>query len=51
MEDFTSRAQQFQNQHQTKNKEGDVTINYTPGSKKQNSQNTGEYVDYEEIKD
>jgi len=51
MEDFTSRSQQFDKNQQNKKREGDVTIKYTSETKKHYSQDSGEYVDYEEIKD
>jgi hypothetical protein len=51
MEDFNKRMQNFQNQQYNRKNEGEVTIDYEPSSKKQFSKDSGEYVDFEEIKE
>jgi hypothetical protein len=51
MEDFGKRAQDFHNQQYSRKDEGDVSIKYEPSTKKQFSKDTGDYVDFEEIKD
>lgn len=37
------------NQQKNKRKEGDVRVDYNPGSKKIFNDNEGDYVDYEEV--
>ncbi len=47
---FTSPGQQ-QNNHQKKQKEGKVTIDYIPKSDKKVENSEGEYIDFEEVKE
>jgi hypothetical protein len=41
---------QQQQSYQNNNREGDVTINTSENNKKKYSKNTGEYIDFEEVK-
>lgn len=50
MNDFGGKTWEFNNPYQSKN-EGDITIDKNTTSKKQYSKNSGEYIDFEEIKD
>lgn len=46
-----SEMQQNQQSYQQPNKrEGEVTIEYQPENKKHHNRDSGEYVDYEEVK-
>ena len=47
---FTSPGQQPGNS-QKKQKEGKITIDYIPKSDKKFENNTGEYIDFEEVKE
>jgi sortase (surface protein transpeptidase) len=51
MKEMTKKAQNFQNQQQNRKNVGEVTIEYEPSAKKQFSKDSGEYIDFEEIKD
>jgi len=42
---------QKKHQEQAKKKEGEVTIDYSPGNQSKNKPSKGEYVDYVEVKD
>jgi hypothetical protein len=50
MEEMTNRANGYQSKEQKK-REGDVTIKYEPNSKKTYSKDSGDYIDFEEIKE
>jgi len=53
MDEF-SRKQRKQKQRQkeeSKKREGEVTIDYTPGNNPKNKPDKGDYVDYVEMKD
>jgi hypothetical protein len=51
MDDFNRRAQGFQDKYYKKDNEGNITIDFGPAAKKQYSKDSGEYIDYEEIKE
>jgi hypothetical protein len=51
MNEFGKRAQDFNNTQKNRKQDGDVTIDFNPSNKKHFSKGSGEYVDYEEIKD
>jgi hypothetical protein len=47
---MVKRAENFQ--QSTKNhKEGEITVDFNPGNSKKFDSSTGDYVDYEEVKD
>jgi hypothetical protein len=47
---MVKRAENFQ--QNTKNqKEGEITVDFKPGSSKKFDSSTGDYIDYEEVKD
>ena len=48
MSEMEQRQQAYNKRKQQR--EGEVTIDYTPKNKKRFSNNSGEYVDFEEIK-
>jgi hypothetical protein len=52
MNEFTRRQKKQQKQQeQARRREGEVTIDYSPGNNSKNKPSRGEYVDYVEVKD
>ncbi len=49
MEDF--KRQQKRQQQESRKREGEVTIDYTPQNAAKNKPSKGDYVDYVEVKD
>jgi uncharacterized membrane protein (DUF106 family) len=50
LKDMQQKMQEHQRQQQSNNKrEGDVTIEYDRRNRRSNSDNDGEYVDFEEV--
>jgi len=50
MEEMSGRANNYQ--HKEPRREGEITVDYKPSDKKKrNKKNTGDYVDFEEIKE
>jgi hypothetical protein len=53
MEEFTRKQQKQQKRQkeQARQREGEVTIDYSPGGSSKNKPAKGDYVDYVEVKD
>jgi polyhydroxyalkanoate synthesis regulator protein len=47
--EFSGRQKKYR--EQSKKKEGEVTIDYSPGNHSKNKPSKGDYVDYVEVKD